>query len=162
MADAASAAAEARRAELEQCTFPPELLRRPEALSAKANGTAADARKDASALMAPATAPMAPKERKPLPRRHGGCCGGGKSLDVIDADGGGHYPNGVSDDKKRNAGGIDGRAAAEAGAVLSGFEGLSWAPVLLPRAPHTAELLLGIATAGGFGEVLARHSFPPP
>ena len=81
-------------------------------------------------------------------RRGGGCCGSA-ATDVVTA----------AEEKKNNHEKAEAapledteRAGRNTGKSLVGFDGLSWAPLLLPRAPEKAELLLRLALAQAYSD----------
>ena len=103
----------------------------------------------------PTLARLSPVQAPRRRRRQGGpfgCCGGGVEEEEDDDGSGAAVAAKLL---------VDGRAAAEAlkpqdvtvgVEELEGLDGLSWAPLLLPRAPKKAELLLALALHGGYAD----------
>ena len=160
--EADAAAAAATRAELEEGTFSEAAASGAELKPADASTPRKQPPKDADkpaapARPAPATAPVTVSKNQ----KGTGCCVLGPPEDIVEPTS--TQPavgkNGSAPDAQNGAQNGSGVNSSTSGVNSStstgdgwGFTSLSWAPLLLPRAPRKADLLLGLTLRGAYSE----------
>ena len=160
--EADAAAAAATRAELEEGTFSEAAASGAELKPADASTPRKQPPKDADkpaapARPAPATAPVTVSKNQ----KGTGCCFLGPQEDIVE-------PTSTQPAVEKNGSAPDAQNGAQNGSGVNsstsgvnsststgdgwGFTSLSWAPLLLPRAPRKADLLLGLTLRGAYSE----------
>jgi hypothetical protein len=139
--EADAAAAAATRAELEEGTFSEAAASTPKKQPPR------EADKPAvPAPAAPVTAPVTVSKNQ----KGTGCCGLGPSEDVVEPTSA--QPAVSAPDAQNPAQNGSGVSSSASSGDGWGFTSLSWAPLLLPRAPKKADLLLGLMLRGAYSE----------